>query len=99
MKITLQHTALLFFLTLGFAATAQESTKPEDFDLPENTVKAVIKYADFTIPQQKFAMSAEHKTYTFQEGKIINYQYRDSAKSQKIDIDITTKTVNRKSVV
>ncbi len=87
MKITLQHTALLFFLTLGFAATAQESTKPEDFDLPENTVKAVIKYADFTIPQQKFAMSAEHKTYTFQEGKIINYQYRDSAKSQKIDID------------
>lgn len=87
MKITLQHTALLFFLTLGFTATAQESIKPEDFDLPANTVKAVIKYADFTIPQQKFAMSAEHKTYTFQEGKIINYQYRDSSSMIKTDVD------------
>lgn len=87
MNSTLKHTALLFFLVLGFTATAQESTKPEDFDLPENTVKAVIKYADFTIPQQKFAMSAEHKTYTFQEGKIINYQYRDSVKMVKTDVD------------
>lgn len=87
MNPTLKHTALLFFLALGFTATAQESTKPEDFDLPENTVRAVIKYADFTIPQQEFAMSAEHKIYTFQEGKIINYQYRDSVKSQKTDVD------------
>lgn len=87
MNSTLKHTALLFFLVLGFTATAQESTKPEDFDLPENTVKAVIKYADFTIPQQKFAMSAEHKTYTFQEGKIINYQYRDSVKMVMTDVD------------
>ncbi len=87
MKITIKHTALSLFLALGFAATAQESTKPEDFDLPENTVKAVIKYADFTIPQQKFAMSAEHKTYTFQEGKIINYQYRDSTSMIKTDVD------------
>src|SRR5690554_8214290 len=99
MKTTIKHTAIVLLLALGFTATAQESTKPEDFDLPENTVKAVIKCAEFTIPQQKFAMSAERKKYTFQEGKIINYQYRDSAKSQKIDIDITTKTVNRKSVV
>lgn len=87
MKITIKHTAIVLLLALGFTATAQESIAPEDFDLPKNTFKAVINYADFTIPQQKFAMSAEHKTYTFQEGKIINYQYRDSAKSQKIDID------------
>src|SRR5690606_6588272 len=87
MKPTLKHTTLLLFLALGFTATAPESTKPEDFDLPENTVKAVIKHADFIIPKQEFAMSVEHKTYTFQEGKIINYQYRDSVKSQKTDVD------------
>lgn len=87
MSPTLKYTALLLFLALGFSATAQESIKPEDFDLPENTVKAVIKYADFTIPQQQFEIRTSHSTYTFQEGKIINYQYRDSAKSQKIDID------------
>lgn len=87
MKTSLQHIALLLFLSLSLTATAQESTKPEDFDLPENTVKAVIKYADFTIPQQQFEIRTSHSTYTFQEGKIINYQYWDSAKSQKIDID------------
>lgn len=87
MNPTLKHTTLLLFLALGFTATAQESTKPEDFDLPENTVKAVIRYADFTIPQQQFEIRTSHSTYTFQEGKIINYQYWDSAKSQKIDID------------
>ena len=87
MSPTLKYTALLLFLALGFSATAQESIKPEDFDLPENTVKAVIKYADFTIPQQQFEIRTSHSTYTFQEGKIINYQYRDSAKSLKTDVD------------
>ena len=87
MNPTLKHTTLLFFLALGFTAVAQESTKPEDFDLPENTVKAVIKYADFTIPQQQFEIRTSHSTYTFQDGKIINYQYRDSVKSQKTDVD------------
>lgn len=87
MRATIKHTALSLFLALGFTATAQESTAPEDFDLPKNTFKAVINYADFTIQQQQFAIRPSHSTYTFQEGKIINYQYRDSAKSQKIDID------------
>lgn len=41
MKTILKHTALLLFLALGFTATAQESTKPEDFDLPENTEMAL----------------------------------------------------------
>lgn len=87
MKPILKHTVLLLSLAFSFTATAQESIKPEDFDLPENTVKAVIRYADFTIPQQKFTMSAEHQSYTFQEGKIINYQYQDSTKMVKTDVD------------
>ncbi|HUN02629.1 MAG TPA: hypothetical protein PLS00_07220, partial [Niabella sp.] len=87
MNPTLKHTTLLLFLALGFTAMAQESIKPEDFDLPENTVKAVIKYADFTIPQQQFEIRTSHSTYTFQDGKIINYQYRDSTKMVKTDVD------------
>jgi hypothetical protein len=86
-KTTIKHTALSLFLALGFTATAQESTAPEDFDLPKNTFKAVIKYADFTIPQQQFAVRPSHSTYTFQEGKIINYQYRDSTSMIKTDVD------------
>lgn len=86
-KSILKHTTLLLFLVLGFTATAQESIKPEDFDLPQNTVKAVFSYADFTIPQQQLSRRPSHSTYTFQDGKIINYQYRDSTSMVKTDVD------------
>src|SRR5690554_4621143 len=87
MKTIIKHTAIVLLLALGFTATAQESIAPEDFDLPKNTFKAVINYADFTIPQQQFAIRPSHSTYTFQEGKIINYQYRDSTSMIKTDVD------------
>ena len=87
MKTTIKHSAIVLLLALGFTATAQENTAPEDFELPKNTFKAVINYADFTIPQQHFAIRPSHSTYTFQEGKIINYQYRDSTSMIKTDVD------------
>ncbi|ATL47806.1 hypothetical protein COR50_11865 [Chitinophaga caeni] len=87
MKTTIKHSAIVSLLAFSFTASAQESTLPEDFNLPKNTVKAVISYGDFTIPQQQFAIRPSHSTYTFQEGKIINYQYRDSTSMIKTDMD------------
>lgn len=86
MKLTLKHIVVIPLLALNLIATAQESTSPKDFHLPENTFKAVISYADFSIPQQEFSMRPSHSTYTFQDGKIINYQYRDSTSMAKTDV-------------
>ncbi|MBD3749333.1 MAG: hypothetical protein IE931_07550 [Sphingobacteriales bacterium] len=87
MKLGLKYVLLVFLFALGFYATSQESTKAKDFDLPPNTVKAVINYADFTIPQQQFSMRPNHSTYTFQDEKIINFQYRDSTTMVKTALD------------
>lgn len=86
MNTTIKHTAIVLLLAHGFTATAQESTLPEDFELPKKTVKAVISYADFEIPKQHFAIRSHHYTYTFQNGKIINYQQSDSSKDWKADV-------------
>lgn len=87
MKTTIKHTTLSLFLALGFTASAQESTLPEEFELPKNTVKAVISYADFEIPKQHFAIRPHHQTYTFQNNRLINYQQSDSTKDWKADIN------------
>ncbi len=86
MNTTIKHTAIVLLLALGFTATAQESTLPEDFDLPKNTVKAVINYADFEIPKQHFAIRPYHQTYTFQNDRLVNYQQSDSSKTWKADV-------------
>ena len=86
MKTIIKHTAIVLLLVFSFTASAQESTLPEDFDLPNNTVKAVISYADFEIPKQHFAIRPYHQTYTFQNDRLVNYQQSDSSKTWKADV-------------
>ena len=86
MKTIIKHTAIVLLLAFSFTASAQESTLPEDFDLPKNTVKAVISYADFEIPKQHFAIRPHHQTYIFQNDRLINYQQSDSTKTWKADV-------------
>lgn len=87
MNSTIKLIAIIWLLSFGCTAIAQESTLPEDFHLPKNTVKAFISYADFEIPKQHFAIRPQHYTYTFQNGKIINNHQSDSAKNWKADIN------------
>lgn len=69
MKTTIKHTALSLFLSLGFTATAQESTAPKDFDFPENTEMAL---------EIKGTYDAEKHTFTQTNAK----EYRFNSNGQ-----------------
>lgn len=97
MNTTIKHTAIVLLLALGFTATAQESTKPEDFDLPENTVKAVIRYANFSIPQQQFSVRPSYSVYTFKNDKIVSLRYEDSTSMVKTTVNYQYENDNLKS--
>jgi len=69
----------LFLLAVFFTCNifAQEQTEPKDFDLPENTVKAMIMYGTYSIPQETFSVKSATETYTFKDANLINYVYDD----------------------
>lgn len=97
MNTTVKYTAIILFLAFGFTAKAQESTKPEDFDLPKNTVKAVVRYADFSIPQKQFSVRPGYSVYTFKNDKIVSLQYEDSTSMVKTTVNYQYENDNLKS--
>ncbi|WCM41706.1 hypothetical protein MG290_12235 [Flavobacterium sp. CBA20B-1] len=87
MNTTVTYTAIILLLIFGFVAKAQESITPENFDLPKNTVKAVVRYTDFSIPQQQFSVRPSYTVYTFKNDKIVCLQYEDTASMVKTTVN------------
>lgn len=77
-KISYLFFPILCLLLFGLTTLqAQDSILPKDYNLPENTTKAQIMYATFSIPQQHFALKSAQETYNFYQGQLAKYQYWD----------------------
>ncbi|WP_346236856.1 hypothetical protein ABDK00_013565 [Niabella insulamsoli] len=85
MIIAIRYLNLCIFLFSVVNGRTHEKTAPKDFGLPQNTVKATITYADFSIPRRHLSMCGYYQVYIFQNNQLVNHQQRDSASDWKLD--------------